>query len=70
MDNRIIVRRAGTDGYMAPELYEDDKLINFEDLFKTDIFALGVILFILLFSCPLFLTTNPQKSCLAWKAIQ
>jgi DNA-binding helix-hairpin-helix protein with protein kinase domain len=54
---------------MAPELYENDYFINFEDVQYTDIFSLGVMLFTLLFSYPVFSTTELRKGCPGWKAI-
>ena len=37
---------------MAPELYKDDKKIWKTQLFSTDVFALGVLIFICLYGFP------------------
>jgi serine/threonine protein kinase len=54
VEKKNILRKVGTEGYMAPELFENENFLNFSEIVKTDIFALGVILFLLLFSFPLF----------------
>lgn len=56
----------GTPGYMAPELY----YFNDVDYMQADVFSLGVILFLLIFSHPPFESTDPMKQCCFWKIIR
>lgn len=51
LSNRIL-KRSGTDGYRAPEVYHYNNE-GFEGD-KADIFALGVVLFIMIFGMPPF----------------
>lgn len=57
----------GTVGYMAPELYNYPEEIEGDDLFKADIFAFGVTMFIVVFGYPPFETTNPLHNCAFWR---
>jgi len=43
-NDEIIIRRAGTENYMAPEILNDDT-INKSDLYKADVFSFGVMLY-------------------------
>ncbi|CAD8083237.1 unnamed protein product [Paramecium sonneborni] len=61
-------RHCGTPNYMAPELNLDEKIINSNSLKKTDVFALGVIIFILAYGCPPF-TIAIKTKCRFWNTI-
>ena len=51
-------KNIGTDGYKAPEIYATNGRSEGYDGDKTDIFALGVRLFILIFGVPPFTMAN------------
>ncbi|CAD8171338.1 unnamed protein product [Paramecium pentaurelia] len=61
-------RHCGTSTYMAPELNQDEKIINSNSLKKTDVFALGVVIFILAYGYPPF-TIAIQSKCKFWNTI-
>lgn len=48
------VRVCGTRNYMAPELFSQEKYIGGAQLKKCDVFALGIIIFTLLYGFPPF----------------
>ena len=56
VENKVF-RNKGTDGYKAPEIYNCNHNGGF-DADKADIFALGVILFILEYGVPPFCMAN------------
>ncbi|CAD8085702.1 unnamed protein product [Paramecium sonneborni] len=61
-------RHCGTLTYMAPELNLDEKIINSNSLKKTDVFALGVVIFTLAYGYPPF-TIAIQSKCRFWNTI-
>ncbi|KAM3139983.1 hypothetical protein pb186bvf_007783 [Paramecium bursaria] len=61
-------RLQGTQTYMAPELYKDDKKIWKTQLFSTDVFALGVLIFICLYGFPP-ISIAQQDKCKLWNLI-
>ncbi|CAD8079254.1 unnamed protein product [Paramecium primaurelia] len=56
----------GTPGYTAPEMYINPQV----NLFKCDIFALGVVLFIVVMGFPPFQTNDPNVKDGWWGLIQ
>jgi serine/threonine protein kinase len=52
---------------MSPELYTYPDEIEGEELFKVDIFAFGVSMFIVAFGFPPFESTNPLDNCAYWR---
>ncbi|CAD8115790.1 unnamed protein product [Paramecium primaurelia] len=67
--NKLYPRHCGTPTYMAPELNLEDKLIIGEILKKSDVFALGVLIFILCYGCPPF-TIAKSTECKFWQTIE
>ncbi|CAD8127617.1 unnamed protein product [Paramecium sonneborni] len=67
--NKLYPRHCGTSTYMAPELNLEDKLIMGEILKKSDVFALGVLIFILYYGCPPF-TIAKSTECKFWQTIE
>ncbi|CAD8058227.1 unnamed protein product [Paramecium primaurelia] len=55
----------GTPGYTAPEIYKGNNL----DLFKCDIFALGVVIFIIVMGFPPFQSNDPTLRDQWWNMI-
>ncbi|CAD8193688.1 unnamed protein product [Paramecium octaurelia] len=67
--NKQYSRHCGTSTYMAPELHQEDKLIIGEILKKSDVFALGVLIFTLCYGCPPF-TIAKSTECKFWQTIE
>ncbi|CAD8126034.1 unnamed protein product [Paramecium sonneborni] len=62
----LVTRSSGTLGYLAPEL-QSQGLINTEALPITEVFSLGVCLFLLAFAHPPF--RQSTKACAYWRLI-
>lgn len=63
MEKGLLNSRVGTEPYMAPEIRE-----GAYDGYQVDVFSLGVILFMMLFGYPPFMTAksnDPLYSCLS-----
>ena len=72
----LVPRTMGTCGYMAPELQKEttagilqNERIEAEILKASDVFALGVSLFILNFAHPPFLSTKNEDNCPYWLCV-
>ncbi|CAK69437.1 unnamed protein product (macronuclear) [Paramecium tetraurelia] len=67
MDTNFVQKCQGTLEYLAPEIKEIG-LINAKELAKTDVFSLGVCIFILAFAHPPYKVN--VKSCPYWNLLQ
>ncbi|CAD8082819.1 unnamed protein product [Paramecium sonneborni] len=65
LSNQNLRPVGGTPGYTAPELYVNQAM----NLFKCDIFALGVVLFIIAMGFPPFQTNDPNSRDGWWALI-
>ncbi|CAK74004.1 unnamed protein product (macronuclear) [Paramecium tetraurelia] len=65
LSNSNLRPAGGTPGYTAPELYINETM----NLFKCDIFALGVVLFIIAMGFPPFQTNDPNARDGWWALI-
>ncbi|CAD8201535.1 unnamed protein product [Paramecium octaurelia] len=66
-DKKQYIRNCGTRNYMSPELLISEKYMQSNLLKKSDIFALAVLIFILLYGFPPFSEASPN--CPYWKII-
>lgn len=65
--DKLLSRHIGTPYYMAPELHENSAKILGSELPKADVFALGVMAFILVYGCPPF--EEAKRGCRFWNVI-
>lgn len=67
-DDHIYTRHCGTPMYMAPELNLKEAKIPGSELRKTDVFALAILVFSILYGHPPFESTK-QGGCPFWNAV-
>ncbi|KAM3139985.1 hypothetical protein pb186bvf_007785 [Paramecium bursaria] len=67
-NNSYCVTKRGTLGYQAPELIFNDS-IESQKIFKCDIFALGVLFFVLIFKRYPFEMDHHATECPKWKSL-